>query len=161
MKRAAMSAGNAFQRGYYEHLTDAENEIVVKVRDLSTPLPFKGKQKISGEGYGTPRRADRQTVWLESVPEQYIKGLRITPLFDESEAELLVVSDSDLQCVAICDGREVLFTANEPVRLHIAPLIPWTPENPHLYDLEIIMGEDRVRSYFGMRKFSVGRDEKE
>lgn len=143
-------------------LVDAENEIVVKVRDLSdTSYHSRGKQKIRRGGiWYTPQSGIWQTVWLESVPEQYIKGLRITPLFDESEAELLVVSDSDLQCVAICDGREVLFTANEPVRLHIAPLIPWTPENPHLYDLEIIMGEDRVRSYFGMRKFSVGHDEK-
>ena len=88
-------------------LVDAENEIVVKVRDLSdTSYHSRGKQKIRRGGiWYTPQSGIWQTVWLESVPEQYIKGLRITPLFDESEAELLVVSDSDLQCVAICDGR--------------------------------------------------------
>jgi len=36
--------------------------------------------------------------------------------------------------------------------------IPWAPENPHLYDLEITYGDDKVTSYFGMRKFSTGRD---
>ena len=151
-----------FSADITEHLTDAENEIVVKVRDLSdTSYHSRGKQKIKRGGiWYTPQSGIWQTVWLESVPEQYIKGLRITPLFDESEAELLVLSDRDLQCKAVCDGKEVIFNTNEPARLHIDHLIQWTPENPHLYNLEITMGEDRVRSYFGMRKFSVGHDEK-
>jgi hypothetical protein len=34
----------------------------------------------------------------------------------------------------------------------------WSPENPYLYDIELRVGEDRVKSYFGMRKFSTGRD---
>lgn len=150
-----------FSADITEHLTDAENEIVVKVRDLSdTSYHSRGKQKIKRGGiWYTPQSGIWQTVWLESVPEQYIKGLRITPLFDESEAELLVLSDRDLQCKAVCDGKEVIFNTNEPARLHIDHLIQWTPENPHLYNLEITMGEDRVRSYFGMRKFSAGRDE--
>ena len=35
---------------------------------------------------------------------------------------------------------------------------PWTPDTPHLYDVIIRYGEDEVRSYFGMRKLSTGRD---
>jgi beta-galactosidase/beta-glucuronidase len=42
----------------------------------------------------------------------------------------------------------------------LSPFIPWTPENPHLYDLTVTMGQDCVRSYFGMRKFSVERDDR-
>ena len=37
---------------------------------------------------------------------------------------------------------------------------PWTPDTPHLYDVIIRSGEDEVRSYFGMRKLSTGRDGK-
>ena len=37
---------------------------------------------------------------------------------------------------------------------------PWTPDTPHLYDVIIRYGEDEVRSYFGMRKLSTGRDGK-
>ena len=34
---------------------------------------------------------------------------------------------------------------------------PWSPEQPFLYDVDIVLGADRVTSYFGMRKFSVVR----
>jgi len=150
-----------FSADITECSTDGEIEIVVKVRDHSdTSYHSRGKQKIRRGGiWYTPQSGIWQTVWLESVPEQYIKGLRITPLYDESEVELLVMSDSDLQCKAICCESEILFKANEPARLHIDPFVPWTPENPHLYDLAVEMGKDRVKSYFGMRKFSVELDE--
>ena len=41
----------------------------------------------------------------------------------------------------------------------------WSPDSPHLYDLKVILkkdGEivDTVQSYFGMRKISIGKDEK-
>ena len=35
----------------------------------------------------------------------------------------------------------------------------WSPEHPFLYDLEIRAGEDRVKSYFAMRTFSIEADE--
>ena len=34
----------------------------------------------------------------------------------------------------------------------------WSPETPELYDIELRSGKDVVRSYFGMRKFSTGKD---
>jgi hypothetical protein len=37
---------------------------------------------------------------------------------------------------------------------------PWSPEDPFLYELIIRAGEDRILSYFAMRKFSVGVDER-
>ena len=36
----------------------------------------------------------------------------------------------------------------------------WSPENPFLYDVVFKYKEDKVKSYFGMRKFSLGNDEK-
>ena len=36
----------------------------------------------------------------------------------------------------------------------------WSPEHPKLYDLAVKVGDDVVRSYFGMRKFSVVTDRK-
>ncbi|MBH1939397.1 glycoside hydrolase family 2 [Mobilitalea sibirica] len=35
----------------------------------------------------------------------------------------------------------------------------WSPENPFLYDLEITVGEDKIESYFAMRKIEVKEDE--
>ena len=34
----------------------------------------------------------------------------------------------------------------------------WSPESPYLYDMDVRMGEDSVKSYFAMRKFSVDID---
>ena len=35
---------------------------------------------------------------------------------------------------------------------------PWSPDDPHLYDLEVTLGDDRVTSYAGLRSFGVGAD---
>ncbi len=48
--------------------------------------------------------------------------------------------------------------ANGTLRIPIPGFAPWTPEQPQLYGIVVEMGEDRVTSYFGMRKFSVGQD---
>jgi hypothetical protein len=45
-----------------------------------------------------------------------------------------------------------------PCDLPLDAVRPWTPEDPHLYDLEVTLGADRVRSYVGMRSFGVGPD---
>ena len=36
----------------------------------------------------------------------------------------------------------------------------WSHEDPFLYDLEVTAGKDAVKSYFGMRKVEVGKDDK-
>ena len=40
------------------------------------------------------------------------------------------------------------------------PILSWTPEEPNLYYIKFIFGDDIVFSYFGMRKFSIGTDNK-
>jgi len=139
-----------------------EITVVVKVRDVSdTSFYSRGKQKIDRGGiWYTAQSGIWQSVWLESVPEQYIGGLKITPFFDEGEVELTVISEGRHPCQAQVDGAEIALFSNEPARLKIADFIAWSPENPYLYSLNITMGEDSVESYFGMRKFSVERDEK-
>ena len=44
------------------------------------------------------------------------------------------------------------------IRISLGDFRPWSPDSPALYDVEIRMGDDFVKSYFGMRKFSTGRD---
>ena len=138
-----------------------ENTVVVKVRDFSdTSYHSRGKQKTDRGGiWYTAQSGIWQTVWMESVPEKYIESVKITPLFDEGEVELTVFSEGRHPCRAQAAGIDISFFSNEPARLKIPNFITWNPEDPHLYPLSIIMGEDSVESYFGMRKFSVERDE--
>ena len=143
------------------HLKE-ENSILVKVRDFSdTVSDSRGKQKVKRGGiWYTAQSGIWQIVWMESVPSNYICALHITPLFDESAVELTVVSQGTHPCCAKVGETEVSFLSNEAVKLLMPEFIPWTPECPHLYDLTVAMGEDRVKSYFGMRKFSVDTDGK-
>lgn len=137
-----------------------ENTLLVKVRDYSDTCSLsRGKQKSKRGGiWYTAQSGIWQTVWIESVPEHYIESLRITPLFDESAVELTVISAQSLPCTAQIGDITAAFTASEPVRIPLPSFIPWTPESPYLYDLTVTMGDDRIESYFGMRKFSVGTD---
>lgn len=139
-----------------------ENTILVKVRDYSDTVPgSRGKQKSKRGGiWYTAQSGIWQTVWAESVPNDYIRSLHITPLFDESAVELTVAAEGSHPCFAKVGETEVPFFSNEPVKLPMPEFIPWTPESPHLYDLTVTMGEDHVKSYFGMRKFSVDTDDK-
>lgn len=139
-----------------------ENTVIVKVRDNSdTSYYSRGKQKTERGGiWYTAQSGIWQTVWMESVPEEYISGIEITPMFDEGEVELKVISEGKHSCRAQAGGDKIAFSSNEAVRLKVPDFIAWSPENPHLYELNITMGEDSVESYFGMRKFSVERDEK-
>lgn len=138
-----------------------KNILIVRVHDVTdTSWQSRGKQKLSPGGiWYTAQSGIWQTVWMESVPREYISGLRITPMFDESAVELTVLSDGKHQCHAQAAETDITFMSNEPVRFPVPGFIPWSPENPHLYDLFVTMGEDSVKSYFGMRKFSVETDE--
>lgn len=143
--------------------TDAlgpRNSLVVRVHD-DTDASFhsRGKQKTRRGGiWYTPQSGIWQTVWMEAVPRHYIESLRIVPLFDQSAVEVMVRCSQPLQCEATVDGRTVPFTSGEPARIPMPDFRAWSPEDPYLYDLSVTLGEDRVVSYFGMRKMEVRAD---
>ena len=92
------------------------------------------------------------------MPRYYIESLRIVPLFDQSAVEVTVRCAQPLQCEATVDGRTVPFTSGEAARIPMPDFRAWSPEDPYLYDLSVTLGEDRVESYFGMRKTEVRAD---
>ena len=51
-------------------------------------------------------------------------------------------------------------SAGEWIEIAIPDIMLWTCETPYLYFFTVTMGEDRVESYFAMRRFSVEKDEK-
>ena len=138
-----------------------ENQLIVKVKDLTdTSHHTRGKQKTRKGGiWYTPQSGIWQTVWMESVPEEYISGLHITPLYDEEAVEITVFSHVERPCTARVGMIVAQGNTNVPMRMSMQGFTPWTPENPYLYDFSVSMGEDRVESYFGMRKFELKEDE--
>ena len=129
----------------------------------------RGKQRLKNTGiWYTPQSGIWQTVWMECVPENYLRSLRITPKPEENAVHIrLEADDPAMAAITICrdggiiaegqtdeNGESTLTIPAEELRL-------WSPENPFLYDVSIVLpGGDRVESYFGMRSFGIGRDEK-
>ncbi len=141
--------------GGYENFTlditpflEEENELVIAVFDdlRSTVLPY-GKQSLTRGGmWYTPVSGIWQTVWLESVPEEYIENLDI----QVSLTEATITLTPPLSGTVTMDGKTYPI---EEGRAVIAPENPhlWTPEDPYLYQFTVETEQDRVESYFALR----------
>lgn len=151
----------AFSFDITEFINIGENEIIVSVRDESdTSYHSRGKQKEKRGGiWYTSQSGIWQTVWLESVPNNYITSLLIVPNTDESAVEITVNSAFDGDCSIVFGGKEFSAKTNVAFTLPVENFEAWTPENPKLYEFSAVLGNDRVESYFAMRSFSVGKDE--
>lgn len=144
-------------------LVQGENTIAVRVRDISdTSWMDRGKQKLKPGGmFYTAQSGIWQTVWAEWVPENHILSLKITPHFDEQYLALTVRTVFPCRISVLLDrGPSVPFegqSGNE-LRIPVPDMHPWSPEDPYLYPFTVRAENDTVRSYFAMRKFSVGKD---
>ena len=166
---------DAFTCDITKVLVKKDQELVVLVRDpQNTGGQPKGKQvhppgrPPSGIMY-TRSSGIWQTVWLESVPRKYITGYKLFPDIDKGELRVTVDVEggkASIEAIAY-DGADQIAAAKgkagETLVLPIKNAKLWSPGSPFLYDLKIEMKagrtKDSVKSYFGMRKTSVGKDE--
>jgi len=151
-----------------------EATVVVRAADATDrELPL-GKQV---PGWYTPTSGIWQTVWLEARPAQYIDRLRLTPTHNgrrwvlaveleaagpDGEAEVEIASpDPTVEnyrgSIALSDGRGRL-----QANLNVAQPKLWTPDEPHLYDLDVrLKGADgtidTIHTYFGLRTIQRGK----
>ncbi|WP_104105452.1 DUF2804 family protein [Nocardioides sp. 616] len=144
-------------------LTGPGFELVVRVRDVTdTSFRSRGKQKLDPGGiWYSAQSGIWQTVWLESVPRQWVEQLVLTPHLDAGEVEVTVVPAADAPAVA----RVTIGVVSEEVPVGVptrvwlgAEVRTWSPEDPFLYDVSVTLGEDEVTSYVGMRSFGIGPD---
>ena len=157
-------------------LVNGTNTVKVKVWDPTDEgFQPRGKQVNRPEGiWYTPVTGIWQTVWLEPVPETYIKDLRVTPDVDKNSLMVDAITNSQSAStrveVKVKDGNNVVATGksinNQQVEISMPQNVKlWSPDNPHLYDLEVVVFEgnkqvDKVDSYTAMRKYSMKRDDK-
>ena len=150
-------------------------DIIVRVFDnLKENGEAYGKQSNPrGNIYYIPTGGIWQTVWIESVPNNYLKNVKITPLYDEGKVEFepeCIINDiKKLRNEKIkyiitnkngnkIDG-EIPITGKTKIELS-KPILNWSPEDPNIYNVTFTFGEDVVSSYFAMRKFSIQEDSK-
>ena len=156
-----------------EYLNEGYNELVVRVNDpTETNWQDRGKQVRKSVGFWyTATSGIWQSVWLEPVNEKHIENIRLTPDIDASairiETELKYAENTQLRAIIKKDDSIVFagtISPDETVKLKDIRL--WSPEDPFLYDIVIALCDenekilDVVSSYFGMRKFSIGYDDK-
>ncbi len=159
------------------HVRDAgDQELIVYVYDPGSSEPIaRGKQ--SNSRFGDPHGYSYcscsgiwQTVWLEAVPPTYIRDLHIVPDIDQENVTVtldLAGGTANITARAVAsDGTQVVGRAegnpHRDIRIKIPQPRLWSPDSPFLYDLQVSLTRDgkridTVRSYFGMRKISLGK----
>ncbi len=159
---------DAFSFDITDALKPGENELVLSVFDATGGTQAKGKQDLGsvdnpGGCMYTPCSGIWQTVWLETVPKDYITGLRITPDVDAGTATITVNGPAGSAKITVLDGNKEIATAQgaagQPIVVEIPDVKLWSPDSPFLYDLKVTLHDDAVKSYFGMRKIALGKDE--
>ena len=133
-------------------LAEGANRLRVEVRDdLDHDLPWGKQSRRRGGMWYTPVSGIWQTVWLESVPEGYVRALRITT---DMESAVIEIEGGTGEMYLSCDGRRYAVSGG---RVTIRPEKPrlWSPEDPYLYRFTLTAGEDQVESYFALRRVEI------
>jgi beta-galactosidase/beta-glucuronidase len=150
-------------------LQDKQNELVVSVWDpTDSSFQPRGKQVLKPNGiWYTAVTGIWQTVWLEPVPHNYIKALKIGSDIDRGVATVSAdaVGGDHVRIVAADGGEKATSEgpAGGTVEVKIANPQLWSPDSPHLYNLKVELITDgrvvdAVDTYVGMRKIEVRKD---
>ena len=159
-------------------ITDAllpgDNELLLAVEDPTDSQPIqRGKQVLKPSFiWYTAVSGIWQTVWLEHVPDAYLIRIKITPNLDDESVALIAFANQrhdglKIQASVLADGQVIAkgeSQPDQPIKLELPSPNLWSPDSPYLYDLEIQLMHDgkqvdHVKSYFGMRKFSLEKGE--
>jgi hypothetical protein len=150
-----------------------QQELIVAVID-PTDANWQPRGKQVGRPHGiwyTPTSGIWQTVWLEPVAKSHVERLQIVPNIDDESVEITVNVAGDAKDVqlTVLDGDKSVKLSmgaagkKQTVKLENPKL--WSPDSPFLYGLKVEVlhdGQivDTVDSYFGMRKISLGKDDR-
>jgi hypothetical protein len=144
------------------HITPGRAQrLVIRVDDVARPFKLEGKQ-----GYGNARGI-WQTPYLEARGGVPLRVLHFTPDVDRNRvavtARLLEKATRELTLTLRFKNVELPPVTRRVPRgvdqLTFEVPIPnarlWSLEDPFLYEIDAAVGDDRVQTYFGMRKISV------
>lgn len=155
------------------------NELVIKVSDHpdKNVLPYGKQSEKRGGMWYTPVTGIWQTVWIESVPQQYIKNIDIKTGSDYAEITVHMTEGEKAEVDAVLTKRKKsdIFADSingkvivpMPAGDIVVPLVDnfarididnpqmWSPENPYLYNFKVCAGDDEVESYFALRTLTI------
>ena len=145
----------------------------VRVQDDSdTSYHTRGKQTLKRGGmFYTAQSGIWQSVWYEWVPENYVEKLHITPDYDGASVTLKLTSKKPFENVCVklqdekmtykstCKEQAEGYETSITMQFADGEFIPWSPEQPKLYEFILQADEEVIQSYFAMRIFTIEKDE--
>ena len=155
---------NPFTLDITDYVKDGDNDLTVCVWDPTEDfVNSRGKQSFRPEGcFYTRVSGIWQTVWMERVPEKYIRGYKVVTDIDNSivkfDFDIVGEGDVDVKVYGVSRLEELGESGEVVVKIPNAKL--WSPEEPNLYHFKATYGKDVVTGYFGMRKFEKRKDAK-
>ncbi|MCA9240215.1 MAG: glycoside hydrolase family 2, partial [Planctomycetales bacterium] len=153
-------------------LREGSNDLVLRVEDATGDWQLRGKQTRYPQGIRYTRVSGIwQTVWLERVSASHLSDLTLGSDAQAGaitcRADVAGTGGASVLVVARDNGGEVARTQGKPgdqLTLPIPHAKLWSPDSPHLYDLEVTLSDasgkvlDRVASYAGIRQVGKRRD---
>ncbi len=146
-----------FEFDITDYVNIGKNVLRVEVKDdLNSDYPYGKQRKKRGGMWYTPISGIWQTVWIESVPKNYIKKINVTSTLDTVKIEVI---GGENEKNIVLDDKEYNFDGDS-FEINIENPVLWTPENPYLYNFTLNSGEDTIVSYFALRTISIVKNGK-
>lgn len=146
-----------FEIDITDYVDDNSFELIVKVIDkLDYKLPY-GKQSKKPHGiWYTPISGIWKSVWVESVPNNYVKDINISSNILNKEIIVNLISNYEI------DKSHIIVKYNNNIiyddihysnifKIVLADIKLWSPEEPDLYDIIIDTGNEIIETYTNFR----------
>lgn len=164
-----------------EFIVEGNNNITIKVEDSLSKSQPRGKQRYIHENFKcwyVQTTGIWKTVWIETVPNDYITYIKNTPIYDEAKLELELNTNVSQEKVNEYEVETLIKFNDEVINVQRnklddsvykysmninkddSKIKEWSPANPNLYDIVYRLYKndvliDEVSSYFGVRKISI------
>lgn len=148
-------------------LNEGTNTVTVRANDdTKSRLVPSGKQSgryHSYECFYTRTTGIWQTVWLEFVPNTYIKKIKIFPCVETSSVTISaeLCGNGELVAETFYQGRKtgaasaLASDGSVTLTVNLSERHLWEVGFGRLYDLVLSFGDDVVKSYFGLRSVKL------
>ena len=144
-----------------QYVKAGENLLVVRAEDYQR----SGKQPSGKQcnAYNSERCSYTrttgiwQTVWLEFVPDAYIKSVKMTSDCEHSSLyidayclnadKMTLAAEASFKGKPVGRGSATVVGRNATITLKLSKLHLWDHENPNLYDIVFTLGDDKVKRW--------------
>jgi hypothetical protein len=130
--------------------------LIIRVDDKRREFTLYGKQ-----GYGNARGL-WQTIYLDARGQDFLDNIHFTPDIDKNEVKVTAYlgnpASKDLSfSIDLSESTQTIpkGKSEHSFTIPIKNTRLWTLEDPYLYAVKAKLGDDEVKSYFGMRKIST------